>query len=328
VENLPISDQHGLSPTNELPESSSPLVGNSINDVDLRDEDLSLQNDMHNSCGCGAKNSGEHSADSEKKSPPKYVYAIGKVTHRFPNRSIEMEYVQAMGRFPEIDTKGLTDAEVMSKTLTDSNNRYLARQICYVFNIENLETYVLVPSDPYDIDKLAQALRPSPARYRDIDVIIGRRGPLSCPEKCNGLILPIVIVDQIYSFDRDALMNEIPKRKGENPEQFRKTSDSLFDNLLQIADNAGGIDEHRALNYLAVRYADIYNRTQLMHDDNYSLTSVDVRRSNLSGARKIVDVIFSFEHRMNRAGKKYFVRVDVDGLYPFLVNPMQEYFHN
>jgi len=328
VENLPIPDQNGPSVTTEFEESSSLSIGNSVKDVNMRNEDLSLQSDMHNSCGCGAKNSGEHLSDNEKKSSPKYVYAIGKVTHRFPNRSIEMEYAQAMGRVPEIDTKGLTDAEVMSKTLTDSNNRYLARQLCYVFNIENLETYILVPSDPYDIDKLAQALRPSPERYRDIDVIIGRRGPLSCPEKCNGLILPIVIVDQIYSFDRDVLMNEIPKRKGENQAQFRKTSDSLFDNLLQIADNAGGIDEHRALNYLAVRYAEIYNRTQLMQDENYSLSSVDVRLSYLSGARKIVDVIFSFEHRMNRAGKKYFVRVDVDGLYPFLVNPMQEYFQN
>jgi hypothetical protein len=321
-------DQNGPFITTELQQSSSLPVGNSVKDVNTRNKDLSIQNDMHNSCGCGAKNSGDHLSDSEIKSSPKYVYAIGKVTHRFPNRSIEMEYAQAMGRVPEIDTKGLTDAEVMSKTLTDSNNRYLARQICYVFNIENLETYVLVPSDPYDIDKLTQALRPSPERYRDIDVIIGRRGPLSCPEKCNGLILPIVIVDQIYSFDRDVLMNEIPKRKGENQAQFRKTSDSLFDNLLQIADNAGGIDEHRALNYLAVRYAEIYNRTQLMQDENYSLSSVDVRPSYLSGARKIVDVIFSFEHRTNRAGKKYFVRVDVDGLYPFLVSPMQEYFQN
>jgi PatG C-terminal len=118
-------------------------------------------------------------------------------------------------------------------------------------------------------------------------------------EKCNGLTLPIVIVDQIYSFDRDILMNEIPKGKGENQVQFRKTSDSLFDNLLQIADNVGGIDEHHALNYLAVRYAEIYNRTQLMQDENYSLSSVDVRPSYLSGDRKIVDIIFSFDHHVS-----------------------------
>jgi PatG Domain len=131
-----------------LQESSLLPAGNRVKDVNIRKRDLSLQNDMHNSCGCGAKNSREHLSDNEKKSSPKYVYAIGKLTHRFPNRSIEMEYAQAIGRVPEIGTKGLTDAQAMSKTLTDSNNRYLAHQICYVFNIENLETYVLVPSDP------------------------------------------------------------------------------------------------------------------------------------------------------------------------------------
>ena len=55
-------------------------------------------------------------------------------------------------------------------------------------------------------------IRPAPD-VGDIDVIIGRRGPMASPEMCNGLMIPIVIVDQIYSFDRDTLMKSIPKRK-------------------------------------------------------------------------------------------------------------------
>ena len=301
-------------------------MNSSINDIDRIDENLSPLTDIHKSCGCGAKNTRDHNPDDGKIFSRSYVYAIGKVTHRFPNRSLEMEFAQATGRLPEVDTKSLTNSEIMSRTLTDPNNRYIARHICYIFNIENLETYILTPSDPMDIDRLAHALRPAPKGYNDIDIIIGRRGSIASPEMCNGLVLPIVIVDQLYSFDRDALMNEIPKRKGENQAQFRKTRDALFDHILQIADNAGAIDEHRALNYLAVRYAEIYHRTQLMQDENYSMSSVDVRTSHLSGARKIVDVIFSYENRSNRAGQKWFVRVDVDGLYPFLVSPMQEYF--
>ena len=79
---------------------------------------------------------------------------------------------------------------------------------------------------------------------------------------CNGLLVPIVMVDQIYSFDRDALMKAIPKRKGESEDQFKKTSEALFNNIIQVADNAGATDEHRAINYLAVRYDEIYHRTQ------------------------------------------------------------------
>jgi hypothetical protein len=172
---------------------------------------------------------------------------------------------QAIGCRPEGEAKGLTHPEIAHKILTDPNNRYVARQICYILTIEGLETYILVPSDPLDFDRLAQALRPAPD-VGDIDVIIGRRGPMASPEMCNGLVVPIVIVDQIYSFDRDTLMKAIPKRKekGTSDEQFRKTGTALFNHIIQIADNAGVIDEHRALNYLAVRYDEIYHRTLLI----------------------------------------------------------------
>ena len=75
-----------------------------------------------------------------------------------------------------------------------------------------------------------------------------------------------------------------------------------------------------------VRYDEIYHRTQLMQDENYSFTAVDVRPSRLSGARKIADVIFSYENRANRAIQKWFVRVDVTEEFPFLISPMQQYF--
>ena len=143
---------------------------------------------------------------------------------------------------------------------------------------------------------------------------------------CNGLLIPIVFVDQIYSFDRDALINAIPKRKGENEDQFKKTSISLFNHIIQIADNAGATDEHRALNYLSVRYDEIYHRTQALQDENYSFTAVDVRLSRLSGTRKIDDVIFTYENRTNRAIQQYFVRIDITEEFPFLVSHMQQYF--
>jgi PatG C-terminal len=255
-----------------------------------------------------------------------YVYAIGKVVHRFPNRSLEMELVQTTGGKFQEETRGRTREEVMHRYLTDKDNRYIARQICYVLNIEGLETYILIPSDPLDIDRLAEALRPSP-RGEDINVIIGRRGPIATPEMCNGLAIPIVSVDQIYSFDRDTLMKAIPKRKGVKEDQFKTTAEAVFNRIAQMADNAGATDEHRALNYLAVRYDEIYNRTQLMEDENFTLASIDVRPSRLTGARKVLDVIFSYENLgANRATQKWFVRVDVTEEFPFLVSPMQQYF--
>jgi PatG C-terminal len=287
--------------------------------------DITPHSTIDEPCACG-KQGCSCGSGTVKPNPPSYIYTIGKVVHRFPNRSLELELAQATGRRPEEETRGRTHEEVIHKALTNPANRYIARQICYVFKIEGLETYILVPTDPFDVDRLADALRPAPAGMMDIDVIIGRRGPIASPEMCNGLMVPIVMVDQIYSFDRDALMKAIPKRKGTSDDQFRKTSDSLFNHIIQLADNAGATDEHRALNYLVVRYDEIYHRTQILQDENYSFIGVEVRPSRLSGTRKVVDVVFSYENRTNRAAQKWFARVDVTEEFPFLVSPMQEYF--
>jgi hypothetical protein len=64
-----------------------------------------------------------------------------------------------------------------------------------------------------------------------------------------------------------------------------------------MTDNAGATDEHRALNYLAVRYPAIYARAAEAFAGNLGLTSVNVQPSPLSGTRNIVEVIFSFTHR-------------------------------
>jgi len=54
---------------------------------------------------------------------------------------------------------------------------------------------------------------------------------------CNGLTIPLVAFDQIYSFDVDALIAAIPRPEQITEERFRAA-----------ADNAGATDEHRALN--------------------------------------------------------------------------------
>jgi hypothetical protein len=93
-----------------------------------------------------------------------------------------------------------------------------------------------------------------------------------------------------------------------------------------MADNAGSTDEHRALNYLAVRYPNIYHKVAEAHHNECSLTAVDVQSSSLSGTRHIVDVIFSFTNRKTDVVDKWFTRVDVAEEFPFLVTKMSRYF--
>src|SRR5215831_4450875 len=203
---------------------------------------------------------------------PSHVYAIGRIEARFPRLSVEKEFAQAASRS---DTKGLTDRQVLQAVLSKPENRYLARQLCWVMTIEGLETYILVPRDPADISLLVDGLRPNPTAS-DLDVVIGTKGPIAPPDMCNGLLVPIVAFDQMYSFDRDTLIKAIPRPEKTPAKDFAPAAEELFDRIMQMTDNAGATDEHRALNYLAVRYQAIYAHAAEAFGRNASLSAVDV----------------------------------------------------
>jgi hypothetical protein len=252
--------------------------------------------------------------------PPSYVYALGRTEPRFPRLSVEKEFAQATGR---AETVNLTDRQALQRVL--QQNRYLVKQLCWVMTVGGLETYILHPRDPLDFNLLVEALRPSP-RPGDVDLVIGVRGPIATPEMCNGLLVPIVVFDQMYSFDRDSLIASIPRPDAVPAERFTEAAGEVFDRIMQMIDNAGATDEHRALNYLVVRYPAIYAAVAEAYARNISLTAVDVRPSPLSGVRKIVDVIFSFTNRTTDVVEKQFVRCDMTEEFPFLITKMSTYF--
>jgi hypothetical protein len=260
------------------------------------------------------------------------------------------------------------------------------------------------------------------------DVVIGVRGPIAPPEMCNGLMVPIVVFDQIYSFDRAALIGAIPMpandvararhradrldqkidvggiarrqeigfepldredptemarqitvralrqhavegllvglagciraarrlrefllrgetRKarldltdgineggrgaalcGAAAEQFGAAAEETFNRIILMTDNAGATSEHRALNYLAMRYPGIYEKAAAQFANESALSAVDVSASALSGTRELVDVIFSYTNRRHDYTEKCFCRVDVSEEFPFLVTKMSPYY--
>jgi hypothetical protein len=255
-------------------------------------------------------------------STPAYVYAAGQIEPRFCTLSAEKEFAQATGR---AETAGLSDRRALQAVLAQRENRYLARQLGWVMTIEGLETYILQPRDPADLDLLVATVRPTP-RPTDADVVVGVRGPIAPPELCNGLMVPIVLFDQIYSFDVDSLIKSIPRPKGTAAKDFETAAEELFYRIIQLADNAGATDEHRAVNYLALRYPAIYATAAEAFARNSSLSAVDVSPSPLSGTRRIMDVIFSFTNRQTDVIDKFFTRVDVTEEFPFLVTKMSPYY--
>jgi hypothetical protein len=187
---------------------------------------------------CGCANAASNGVGTATLS---YIYAIGKLETRFPRVSVEKELAQATGR---TEATGLSDRQALHAVLSGRPNRYLARQLCWVLTIQGLETYMLQPRDPADIDLLLEALRPAPSSA-DVDVIIGVKGPIASPEMCNGLMIPIVAFDQIYSFDTGILIKSIPRPDTMPADKFEPAAQELFTRMMQMTDNAGSMDEHR-----------------------------------------------------------------------------------
>lgn len=252
---------------------------------------------------------------------PTFVYVIGQIRPRCPTLALEKEYAQATGRS---DTAGLTDPQALWKVLSEPANRYLARQWCWVLTVEGLETYLLVPRDSADVNLLVESLRAEP-RKTDLDVVIGTLGPVAPPTMCNGLMVPIVAFDQLYSFDLDSLIGAIPRPDAIPAARFQAVAEEVLSRIMLMADNAGATDEHRTLNYLAVRYDKIYALAAEQHGKNASLSAIEVRASALSGVRRIVEVIFRFVNRQTDVTESYFVRVDITEQFPFLVTKLTPY---
>jgi hypothetical protein len=253
--------------------------------------------------------------------PASYIYALGQIEERFPSPSVEKEVAQATGR---AETAGRTDRQAFHQILSQRENRYLARQLCWVLSIQGIETYLLQPRDPADLDLLINAIEPQSGAW--LSTVIGVQGPIAPPDYCNGLMLPIVGFDQIYTFSRESIIGAIPRPQGITAAAFGPAAAELFDRIMLMTDNAGSTDEHRALNYCAVRYPAIYAKTAEAFGAGSSLSAVEVQPSQLSGTRNIVEVVYSYTNRSTDYTEKSFVRVDITEEFPFLVTKLSPYY--
>jgi hypothetical protein len=253
--------------------------------------------------------------------PTSYVYALGRIEARFPSLSVEKEFAQVAGRSATVGTH----QQVVQAVLARPDNRYLARQMCWVLTVQGIETYLLKAGDPFDLGQLISSIRTAPSP-NDIDVVVGVRGPLAPPDFCNGLVVPIVRFDQLYSFDRDTFLKSVPAPKDVPPDRFGPAVLEVFDRVMQLTDNAGASDDHRALNFLVMRYSAIYAKVAEAFAQNFALSAVDVQPWGMSGTRRVVEVIFSFNNRATDFTEKYMVRVDVTEQFPFLVTKLSPYY--
>ena len=271
----------------------------------------------------GSKTSGNEKSENKGtcglKSLP-FVYVLGQVEARFPNRSIEKEFVQIIERSKSANFE---HQQAFYSVLSQPENRYLARKLSWILTKEGVPIYILLPTGPEDLVVLLEAIRP-PACPLDRQVVVGRKGPVAPPEMC-GLEVPMVLVDHLYSLEYNDFIKSI-RSESVTDEKFKAIARETFLRMMQLADNIGSTDKHRALNYLSVRYPAIYVKAAEELERNFLLTSVNAIFSRLSDNRKIVSVIQSFTNKETGAVEKYFVRVDLTEEFPFIVTKMAPYY--
>ena len=256
-----------------------------------------------------------------------YVYAIGRIRPFFPTLDVEKEYKQLITK--EIAANSKNEDALLRNVLTE--NPFLARAMGWAFLIENVNTYVLGPRTERELNQFVKSIPLEPPTEVTFDVIVGALDPAVTRGLGDGS-LPGVTVDNTVQMQLSGLVAKVIEAlqdQGVSPLPTSAQITTVFNDLLQLADNTGDADEHRALNYVSVCYPDIYGTPSPGGPDTPAtsfFSGAEARPSPLGGGRSIIDVILSYTNPTTGLVTKNYTSVDVTGEFPFLVTPYQRYF--
>lgn len=251
-----------------------------------------------------------------------FVYSLGRIGMRFPTVAVEREFQQrerhVLGGEGKKSTNRWTRiAEVLAA------NDHLARAVCFVHSVGGLPAYIVTATSMSTLNALIESLR-----HHDRDdgweLLIGRRGPMATPTTCAGLLAPVVFCDALYSFTLGEFTSELAKRAQPAldaakiaADDFEEGARDIFARITTSAENIGGLDSHRALNYLLVQHPGIFVATA-QRARRAILDAIETRVMEAASSRRVVTVIFTFIDKATGVPERLFARVDVAEEWPFL----------
>jgi hypothetical protein len=250
-----------------------------------------------------------------------FVYAVGRLHARFSTLGVEREYAHVADADPDAAVR----TRQLKRVLSAPEHRYLARHMCWVFSGRSADSCTVTPRDDNDLVQLIDLLESEEDQV--VQALVGSPATGVPPTPCLGAGLPAVWPEQLLSFTMDEFISRMP-----GLEQGGQASDNLalrsavvgdaFAQLTQRADNRGLSDEHRALNYLALRFPPIYHLAAQARSDGKALIGVDTRSSR-SGDRRLVAIRLIFRHPKTQLTERYHCPVDVTDVFPFLTGPLE-----
>lgn len=258
------------------------------------------------------------------------VYAVGRLSPQFPSIGVEKEFAQLTAGAHQGDR---VEVELLQQVLGSPENAYLARHLCWIFASAGVDTFTVLPRDDAEVARLVEVL--SPAEPEEVvHVVVGRTAASSVDSPCAAAGLPTVRADQVLAFTPREFAAAMPDEtsSGEEPAAAGSTADyragfeaavrGVFARLTRGAGNRGLSDEHRARNYVALRYPPIYHAVWQAQRDGKVLVGLDARHSH-SADRRLVAVRLTVRHPRTDITERHQCLVDVTEVFPFLITGLQ-----
>jgi hypothetical protein len=255
-------------------------------------------------------------------SPPRFVYAVGRLRAEFPDTGVAHEFAQLTG----VDSRAMVQTEDLKNALSRPESRYLAKHVCWVFNGPGGGDVCTVhPRDRDDLDELLDLLADDDEDV--VEALVGSPVAPTLVSSCTVQGLPAVTPDQVlrFTFDEFVRAMPVPQLEADEEDAYRKVVRRVFAQLTRRAGNLGVSDEHRALNMLALRYPQLYHLAFRVLRDGKALVGVDAR-SDIAAGRRVVAVRLVFRDARSHLVERYHCTVDVTELFPFLTSSLSQTF--
>ncbi|MGC0401791.1 hypothetical protein RKD27_004435 [Streptomyces sp. SAI-126] len=245
------------------------------------------------------------------------VYAIGRLTPQFPSLGVEKEFQQLISS-PAMSERAL-DNSALQTAMSEAENIYLARHMCWILRVQQVDSLAVVPRNDDDLSAVVRSL-PVNSQTENFQVIVGRIVTTPPGRPCSGSGLLTVEPDQILSFELSDFLDAVLREAVDDPsKRDREAAREAFLRMAHKADNQGLSDGHRALNYLALRYSDVYRLVIEKLKAGQHLVSTEARHAHGS-TRLIVAVSFHFRDEHSGLFDTHRCTVDVTEVFPFLVS--------
>lgn len=268
------------------------------------------------SCDGAAESSGEGNS-----SPPTYIYStIAKVRPVFPSLTIEKEFYQVAPPDSEVPFD-----ELLFQVLSRVENLYLAREMCWVFTIAAVDSYIIKPISDDQVLALVAASKPNSS---NLSTLVGLRGPVAPSAACNGLELPIVPASNFFFRTFGRYIQAITEAIGDSATEENVLN--LVGDLWEAAINPGDTEAYRAINFVLAEYLGAYTDAYALvnpsnSEDAYEFTGLESQPAILQGDRQIYEVIFTYQRKRDARIKRRNCEVDLTTKFPYLAMGMGNY---